>query len=107
VDAEHDGRVYACHVAAERMLAVPGSLAAVPDLEAVLVRRPSIDRRRVAAERVAEHADPLVTVGLDSDVDRRTVRSADVEHLAAGALHSSSDEAVQVIAAGDAVDLHV
>jgi hypothetical protein len=108
MDPEDDRRVDTGDVSSKVVLAIePGLLSAVADLQTMLVGRSTLDRRRVAAERVAEEPDALVTRSLDAQVDRCTTRSAGVQHVPAGPFDRIYEEGVEIAAAGDAIDLGI
>src|SRR5262249_45895425 len=95
-------------VAPECVIAVePGLLTSVADLQPVLIRGTTLDRSRVAPERIAEQPDAFVAATLDAEIHRRSVRAARVEHIAPGPRDRIGQEPMQVGPACDAVDLRV
>lgn len=70
----------------------------------MLVRSAPFDGRRIAAEGVAEDSQALIAGALDAEEERRSVRVALVEDVAARPTDGVDDEVVDVAATVDAVD---
>src|SRR5688500_8997333 len=97
MDPDNDRGVDSRDVEPDAVLVVePSGLAAVANLQSVLVGGASTNRRRVATERIAEDADALVVRALDPEVDGRAVRRTHEQHLAAGAFHCRAEVLVDI-----------
>jgi hypothetical protein len=108
MDADDDRRVDSRDVETDAVLVFElAGLTSVANLETVLVGSASTNRRRVAAERIAEDADALVVRALDAEVDGRAVRRTHEQDLAAGALYRRAEERVDIRPPRGAVHLGI
>jgi hypothetical protein len=108
VDAEDDRGVDTSEVVAERMVVLhPGSLAAVADLNSVLVGWSPLDRSWVAAKRVAEDAEPLVVLPLNAQVYGGPVAAADIKEFGARLTNGVLEEDVKIVSTDHAIDVRV
>jgi len=108
VNPDDDRRVDPGDVLSERMVALhPGRLAAVADLNPVLIDRPSLDRGRVASKRIAENSESLIVRALDPQVPRGTIRFADIKEFGARPYNGVLEEGMNIASAGDSIDVCV